>query len=135
MKPSVLIILAVVLAALVGSLYAGYYDAPPSEYQVPGDFAAHPSADQAASYPTSAYSTSDYGKNPVDSAIALATIDPPIAGAFDVDAINFDIYGGYAFAQDDTGPLSEDGAVIGIYVETFYTEVWGARLQAHFWDS
>ncbi len=135
MKPSVFTILAAVLAAFAGSLYAGYYDAPPEEYHIPGDFAAHPSAAAAAAYPTSAYSSGGYGKNPVESAMGMATLDPPLASAFDTDAINFDIYGGYAFAQNNSGPLSQDGAVVGIRVETFYNEVWGARLQAHYWDS
>ncbi len=58
-----------------------------------------------------------------------------MAAAFDVDAINFDIYSGYAFAEDSTGPLSKDGAVVGLSVETFYNEMWGARIQANYWDS
>lgn len=127
MNPRIFIVLAVILTALVSPLYAGYYDAPPSVYNVS-------EGSSATSYPTSAYSASGNGKNPVDST-ALATLDQPLASAFDLDAINFDFYGGYAFAQDNTGPLSRDGAVIGLGVETFYTEMLGARLQGHFWDS
>ena len=136
MNPPVFVVLAVILAALVGSLYAGYYDAPSSVYHVPAEAApSYLDSASTTSYPTSAYSTSGYGKNPVASAVGMATLDPPMASAFDTDAINFDLYGGYAFAQDNTGPLSQDGAVFGIGVETFYTEVWGARLQGHYWDS
>lgn len=133
MKLSGLSLFPVVLLTVAGSLYAGYYDAPPEAYSSASGYGSTPSFGPPTS--SGSYRPNDGGKSPVESAIGLATLDPPVSAAFDTDATNFDIYGGYAFAQDNTGPLSKDGAVVGIGVETFYSDVFGARLQAHYWDS
>lgn len=109
MKKSVFGFVAVTLAALSGNLLAGYYDAPVS----------------------TAYST---GKSPIDSGFAELD-DTPICACFEPGNVDIDVFAGYAWGRDDTGPYSDDGFTTGLGIESFYSEMLGFRLQGSYWNS